>query len=171
MHFITFAVVDWVDVFTRMEYRDIVVESLRYCQQKKGLNLHGWTLMSNHIHLIISARDGYSPSEILRDFKKFTSYHILRAIEQNSRESRRDWMLQLFKKAGQLNSRNATFQFWQQDNQPKELNSNEMLDQKLNYIHNNAVEAGLVVNAEDWLYSSAVDYAGGKGLLKIVFLD
>jgi putative transposase len=70
IHFVTFSVVEWVDVFTRTAYADIVVDSLKFCQHKKSLNIHAWCLMSNHIHLIISARETYKLSDILRDFKK-----------------------------------------------------------------------------------------------------
>ncbi|HEX8546512.1 MAG TPA: transposase [Cytophagaceae bacterium] len=55
IHFLTFAVVEWVDVFARSIYSDIIVESLGYCQQNKGLNIHAWCIMSNHIHLIVSS--------------------------------------------------------------------------------------------------------------------
>ena len=171
IHFITFAVVEWVDVFTRKDYRDKVIESLRFCQQKKGLNLHSWILMSNHIHLIASAQEGFELSNILRDFKKYTSNTIIQTIEENQQESRKDWMPGIFKEAGKRNNRNTTHQFWRQDNQPKELNGNKMIEQKLSYIHNNAVEAGIVDKAEDYIYSSARDYAGEKGLLEICFLD
>ncbi|HEX8675874.1 MAG TPA: transposase [Segetibacter sp.] len=87
VHFITFAVVEWIDVFTRRTYSDIVMERLRYCINK--LKLHAWRVMSNHIHLIISAADG-NLSNILRDFKKFTSKEIITAIESNKQESRRN---------------------------------------------------------------------------------
>src|SRR5215210_1087520 len=115
VHFITFAVVQWIDVFTRRTYSDIVMESLRYCINNKGLKLHAWCVMSNHIHLIMSAADG-NLSNILRDFKKFTSKEIITAIESNKQESRRNLMLSIFRKAGEKNSRNKEYQFWQQDN-------------------------------------------------------
>ena len=115
IHFITFAVVEWVDVFTRKEYRDIVLDSIRYCQQEKGLILHAWCLMSNHIHLIISAKNN-DTSDILRDFKKFTSKQIVTAIINSQHESRRDWMLNIFKSQGEKNIRNTNYQFWRQDN-------------------------------------------------------
>ncbi len=171
IHYITFAVVEWVDVFTMQAYKDIVLESLRYCQQEKGLVIYSWVIMSNHIHFIVSAKEGFELSSILRDFKKHTSVKIIQAIERNETESRREWMLSIFKQAGKHNSRNTSYQFWRQDNQPKELNGNEMIDQKLDYIHNNPVEKGIVENAENYLYSSAKDYAGGKGLLEIGFLE
>lgn len=171
IHFITFAVVEWVDVFTRKEYRDLVLDSIRHCQQERGLLLHAWCLMSNHIHLVVSAKNN-DTSDILRDFKKFTSKQIIKAIETNKQESRRDWMLQIFKQQGEKNSRNSNNQFWRQDNQPKELFSSGFTVQKLNYIHNNPVEAGIVDKAEEYLYSSARDYFNGKkcGLLDLVLL-
>jgi len=171
IHFITFAVVEWVDVFTRKEYRDIVLDSLRHCQKERDLLLHAWCLMSNHIHLILSARN-HDTSEILRDFKKYTSKQIIAAIENNKHESRKDWMLRIFREQGEKNSRNKTYQFWRQDNQPKELYSSAFIVQKINYIHNNPVEAGIVERPEHYLYSSARDYHQGEriGLLPIVFL-
>jgi len=75
-----------------------------------------------------------------------------------------------FKTTGKNNSRNSSFQFWQQDNQPIELTSNEMIDQRLNYLHQNPVEARLVDKAESWMYSSAIDYCGMKGLVNIELL-
>ena len=171
VHFITFAIVEWVDVFTRKDYRDILLESIRHCQSTRGLLLHGWCIMSNHLHLIVSAKES-DLSDILRDFKKFTSKQIIKAIQDNEHESRKEWMLQMFKQASQSNSRNSGFQFWRQDNQPKELYSSAFVFQKLNYIHNNAVEAGIVDKAEEYLYSSARDYYRTKkcGLLDVSLL-
>ena len=85
-HFITFAVVEWVDVFTRKEYRDIVIESLQYCQANKGMVIYAWCIMSNHVHLISSATNN-DLSDILRDLKKFTSKQIIKAIHDNRHES------------------------------------------------------------------------------------
>ena len=171
IHFVSFAVVEWVDVFTRKEYRDILLNSLRFCQESKGLLLHGWCIMSNHMHLLASSKD-YDLSGTLRDFKKFTSKKIIEAIINNEHESRKQWMIQLFTEAGKRNSRNTNYQFWRQDNQPKECYSPEFTIQKLNYIHNNPVEAGIVDKPEEYLYSSARDYHYGKdcGLLKIAFI-
>ena len=171
IHFVTFAVVEWVDVFTRKEYRDILLDSIRYCQREKGLVLHSWCLMSNHVHLVVSATE-HNTSDILRDFKKYTSKQLIKAIQEHPAESRREWMLEIFKKAGETNSRNTSWQFWRQDNQPKELYSEKFTSQKLDYIHNNPVEAGIVEKAEEYVYSSAKDYYNGKncGLLKLGLL-
>src|SRR5436190_18381370 len=118
MYYVTFAVVAWVDVFTRKDYRDIVVESLQHCQLEKGLVIYGWCIMSNHAHLIISAKEN-NVSDVLGGFKKFTSKQITKAIIEHPGESRKEWMLRIFKEAGDKNSRNVNYQFWQQDNQPK----------------------------------------------------
>lgn len=171
IHFITFAVVEWIDVFTRREYSDILLNSIKHCQQEKGLILHCWCLMSNHVHLVVSAKE-HNTSYILRDLKKYTSKQIIKAIEEHPGESRKEWMLKLFKQAGNSNSRNTHYQFWRQDNQPKELYSEKFTNQKLEYIHNNPVEAGIVDKAEEYLYSSARDYYTGKncGLLQLELL-
>ena len=172
VYFITFAVVEWVDVFTREAYRKIFLASLQYCQEHRGLQLHSWCLMSNHVHLVLSAASS-DISSILRDFKKFTAKAIIKAIATNPQESRREWMLAIFKRAGANNSRNTHYQFWQQSNHPKELYSEAFTQQKVDYIHNNPVKAGIVDNAAHYLYSSARDYEEGRqvGLLNIDFLN
>ncbi|MGC4037069.1 MAG: transposase [Chitinophagaceae bacterium] len=180
VHFITFATVvpiaiGRIDVFTRKAYRDIVLESIEHCQENKGLILHAWCITSNHLHLIVAAKEDLS--DILRDFKKFTSKQIIKAIQENEHESRKEWMLSLFKQAGEKNSRNSEYLpiaigIWRQDNQPKELYSSAFVYQKLNYIHNNPIEAGIVEKPEEYLYSSAKDYKQIKkcGLLDVVFI-
>jgi len=147
----------------------MVVESLRYCQQHKALTLYGWCIMSNHVHLLASSASG-DFSGLLRDFKKHTSAQLLKAINGNTQESRKEWMLDIFRKAGEDNSRNSTYQFWRHDNQPKECFSFEFTRQKLDYLHNNPVTSGIVDNAGDYVYSSARSYAGRVGLLKIELL-
>ena len=170
IHFITFAVVEWIDVFTRKQYRDIVIDSIRHCQKEKGLILYAWCIMSNHVHLMAAAKEA-NLSDILRDFKKFTSKQIIAAIQNNEGESRKNWMLSIFKQQGEKNSRNSEYQFWRQDNHPMECYSPQFTIQKLNYIHNNPVEAGIVDNAEDYLYSSARSYQQKKdGLLEVELL-
>jgi len=100
MYYVTFAVVAWVDVFTRKDYRDVIIESLQHCQQEKGLVIYGWCIMSNHAHLIISAKEN-NVSDVLGGFKKFTSKQIIKAIIEHPGESRKEWMLRIFKEAGE----------------------------------------------------------------------
>ena len=148
-----------------------MLDSIRHCQKEKGLLVHAWCIMSNHLHLVISAKNN-DLSDILRDFKKFTSKKIISTIETNQHESRTEWMLRIFREEGEQNIRNKTYQFWRQDNQPQELYSAAFIFQKINYIHNNPVEAGIADKPEEYLYSSARDYFHTRkcGLLDVVFL-
>ncbi len=166
-YFITFATVEWVDVFTRRAYKDILVESLKHCQEKKGLLLYAWVIMSNHIHLIAAAAEGHAVPDILRDLKKYTATRILKAIAGNGQESRKHWMLPIFAKAGAANPNNTHFQFWRQDNRPVQLTTAAVFEQKLNYLHNNPVTEGYVEQAEDYVYCSAPAIAGKPGLVKL----
>ena len=172
-YFVTFTAINWIDVFIRNEYRNVFIESLKYCQQHKGLNIYSWCLMTSHAHLIISSKDNLPLSGIVRDTKSYTSRHIRKLIENKDYvgESRREWMFWMMQRAGLRNGNNIDFQFWQQHNHPIVLDSNELIDQKVNYIHNNPVEAGFVNNPEDWKYSSAIDFTEkGKGLLDLALL-
>lgn len=148
-YFITFAVESWVDVFTRQVYRDILLGSLRHCQSEKGLIIYAWCLMTNHIHLIVGRRGESSIEEIVRDFKKFTSVQVCRAIESNAQESRKSWMLRLFQSAALDSKKHIKYKFWQNDYHLVELFSNELVDQKLEHIHDNAVKEGMVDKPED----------------------
>ena len=91
LHFVTATVVQWIDVFTRGTYADILLDSLRFCQNKKGLQIFGWVIMSNHLPMICSCKEGFDLSGTLRDFKKFTSTAVVAAIENNPKESRKNW--------------------------------------------------------------------------------
>ncbi len=161
-YFLTLTVVDWVDIFTRPIYKHIIVESLEYSQKNKGLIIFSWCLMSNHLHLIAGTKEGFHLSNFLRDFKKFTSQTIIKEIKRNAVESRKDWMLKKFEV-----NKNNNYKFWQDGNEAKELETIYFFEQKLNYIHNNPVKAEIVQYPEDYLYSSARDYAGEKGFLDI----
>ncbi len=160
-----------VDVFTRQQYKDIVVDSLKFCQKEKGLIVHAWCLMTNHIHLIVGRKKEDKIESIIRDFKKYTSVHICRAIESNNAESRKFWMLKRFQQAAFESKKHQKYKFWQNEYHPVELFSNEVMDQKLEYVHDNPVKEGIVEKPEDYLYSSARDYCGVKGLVEIEFMD
>ena len=176
--FVTTTVVNWVDVFTRTQYKDILVEALRYCQQNKGLELYAWVLMTNHIHLVAGIRydlhendyDKYKTllSAVIRDFKKYTSKKLVEAIMANPQESRKEWMLEIFRESGKYDSKIKDSRFWNEGFYMEEVYTMEFLQQKVNYIHQNPVKQGMVARAEDYPYSSGVDYAGGKGLLEVI---
>ena len=160
VYFVSFAVQNWIDALTRNDYKNIIVDSLAYCQKYKGLNIYAWVIMTNHVHLVISSEGKYTLSEIMRDFKRHTSKSIIQSIKTNPTESRKDWLLEQF-------NLEKGWRFWRGDNKPIELWSNQVIDQKINYIHMNPVEDGLVFRPEDYMYSSAIDYAGEKGMLRV----
>ena len=137
-----------------------MIESFKHCQGEKGLHLHAYVIMSNHVHLIVSVDEGFTVSDFIRDCKKFTSKKILHEIENSGIESRKGWMLHQFKYYASLHTRNEKYQLWEQDNHPIELSSPAFIQQKIDYIHDNPVAAGLVYKAEDYIYSSASNYAG-----------
>ncbi len=169
-YFITTTVTDWIDVFTRPAYKDIVVDSLRYCQRNKGLKVYAWVLMTNHLHIIASATQNCTLADIMRDFKKFTAKRLLTEIANNQQESRSEWMLRRFGFAGANRKEPGSFCLWQQGYHPELLHSRDFYLQKLNYIHNNPVKQAIVAQPEHYLYSSAIDYAGGKGLLDVTII-
>jgi putative transposase len=169
LHFLTMTVVDWVDVFTRKEHKIRILDSLKYCQQNKGLVIYGWCLMSNHLHMLARASEGFHLSDILRDLKKFTSKQIVNDI-QTEIESRREWMLYRFQYAGKYRTNVKDYKFWQDGNHAEMCYSQKFAIQKLHYIHQNPVRAMVVDQAEQYLFSSARNYAGMEGLLDVVLI-
>lgn len=178
LYFVTTTVVDWVDVFTRPVYSHIVVDAIRYCQENKGLQVYAWVLMSNHLHLVVGLKQDHSDkdetlelSNIIRDFKKYTSKKIVEAIQDNVQESRKEWMLNRFAYAGQNDSKISNYRFWQEGYYVETIVTKKFLRQKVDYIHQNPVRREVVANPEEYLYSSAVNYVGGKGLLDVCVVD
>jgi putative transposase len=164
-YFLTLQVVHWVDVFSRKRYRDILVESLNYCIKHKGFEVFAYVIMSNHVHLLARAGNR-NLSDVLRDFKRHTSRMILNSLKAEP-ESRREWMLRIFEEAGRKLQNVEKYQVWTHENHAEEIFSPEFTLQKIKYIHENPVRAGIVSYPEHYLYSSACDYAGQKGLVKI----
>jgi putative transposase len=168
LHFLTFTIEGWIDVFTRQRYRDIVLENMTVCREKKGLLNGAYVIMSNHIHVIWRSRNG-DLSGLIRDFKSFTTKCIMAAIEKDT-ESRREWLQYMFQFYANGTHANKDFKMWLNNNHPEEIYSEDFLRSKLNYIHQNPVRAGWVAEPEHYLYSSASNYATGKGLIEIDFL-
>lgn len=160
MYFLTCSITGWIDLFSRQVYRDIVLDSWRFCRQHKNFQIHAYTFMTNHLHLIASCRPPYHLSDTMRDWKAFTARQIVLYLQDYSNtESRRESLLYLFSYFALGKKHKQTHQIWQEDNYPVELYSADFLEQKLNYIHLNAVRAGWVEKPEDWKYSSAPFYA------------
>jgi REP element-mobilizing transposase RayT len=169
VYFITITVVNWIDLLTRKEYKDIVIDSLKYCQQGKGLVLHAFVIMTNHLHLLVSAEDNYVLSDIIRDFKKHTAKKIIEEMKFIN-ESRQEWLLRGFGKAADKIKRNSKYKVWQDGFHPIEVLTGDMLLQKLAYIHDNPVNEGWVYEASDYVYSSASNYECKKGGLEVTYV-
>jgi len=170
LHFLTFTIIGWIDIFTNKNFKDIIIENLTYCRKEKGLLVYAFVIMSNHIHLIARAKEGFKLSGIVRDFKKFTSKKLFDSLKK-SNDPRRIWMKGLFLESGEKNQNNTYIQLWQQHNHPIEIYSNKVIDQKMEYIHNNPVKASIVQNPEDYLYSSARNYSGLDAVMDIDMID
>ena len=167
-HFLTFQVVGWVDLFSRRDYRDVVIDSFKYCQQNKGLNLFAFVIMSNHIHLLAQSEVG-DLSGFIRDFRRYTSKRFVEIME-SGKESRSEWMGMVFKYHAKLKD-NQTHQVWTHENHAEHIYSQKFIEQKVQYIHNNPVRSGIVVNPEDYLYSSARNYAGLESVIDVIEVD
>jgi len=172
LFFVTLSVVGWIDLFTRSIYKDIIVQNLQYCQQKENLEIYCYVIMTNHLHLICRRyslagceqgqgslagceREQKDLTELLGRFKSFTSKELLKTLEKNPQESRKEWILNQFHLFAKQNKQYSNYHLWQYANHPTLLYSNEIILQKQNYIHENPVRAGIVTDASAYLYSSA----------------
>ncbi len=153
-YFLTLTVVEWIDVFTRKEYSDIILESLNHCVLHKGLELYAYVIMPSHIHLVARQKEG-KLNEVLRDFKSFTAKAIIKSIEANHFESRKEWLIYMFKHCAKKYKQNKNFMFWQKTSFPTEIFNPDVLEQKIQYIENNPVAANIVDTPESYIYSSA----------------
>ena len=168
-YFVTITAVNWVDIFTRLELRMVLVDSLNYCTEKKGLEIYAYCIMPSHIHILCRAQDGVLLANIFRDFKKFTSNKILETIRKEN-ESRREWLLEMFEKSCEHLKRNQSYKVWQNGYHALLIESKKFYFQKLNYIHNNPVADRIVEHPWEYLFSSAKNYQGSEGLVKVCCL-
>ena len=168
LHYLTFQIVGWVDIFTRKIYRDIAIESFKYCQQNKGLSLFAYVIMSNHIHLLAQS-ENEDLSGTIRDFKNYTSKKFLEVVN-DSIESRSEWMKMVFEYHGKFKNK-QTNQLWTHESHAELIYSQKFIEQKVEYIHDNPVRAGIVNKPEDYLYSSARNYAGLDYVLEVIEID
>lgn len=170
-YLITFNTVDWVDVFVRPVYKQVIVHTLNHFIDNKGLVVHAWCLMTNHLHLLVQAKEGFVIADIEREFKTFTTTKILEAIDTEP-EARKEWMLKRFENFGNILGLMKKYQVWQNSSSPQfiDLKKTEALVEHFSFIHENPVRDRFVDTAADYPYSSARDYSGMQGLVKITKL-
>ena len=174
LNYLTLTTCGWVDLFSRAAFRDIVLDSWRYCAEHKGLQIWGFVFMSNHIHLIANTAQPHKLENVVRDFKAHTARRFLELLhDKRQPESRREWLLYLFQYFAKKTRSGQEHQIWQNDNHPIALYTEKVAVQKLRYIHDNPVRAKLVTKPEDWRYSSASNYAHGEGVfdVKLLWVD
>ncbi len=159
-YFNTGTVVNWLPIFTRKPYLDILLDSLRFCRQHKGLKLYAWVILDNHLHMVAA---GEQLTDVIRDFKSYTAKRIIARLEQEEKT----WVLNQLHYYKQPTKTRSHYQVWQEGFHPQQIISQDMLHQKIDYLHHNPVRIGVVERPEDWLYSSARDFAGEKGLIEL----
>jgi len=162
IYFLTLTVVEWVDLFTRKDYSLIVVDALNYCHQQK----YSWCIMSSHVHIVCKVNEPNKLSDVLRDFKKHTSKQFIKTMNEIG-ESRREWLQNKFSFEAHRIGRAENFKIWKDDNHAIEIGGYINIETKINYVHNNPVQAMLVSKAEDYVFSSARDYTDENGLVAI----
>lgn len=165
-YFVTMTVQGWIDLFTRYDYIEIVLDSLRYCHQNKGLIIHEYVIMSNHIHLIIQHDEALLPG-VIRDLKRHMAKQIIRTLETNTSESRREWILRMFVYYAKYLNQNTKYAIWRKTNRPIELSDPEKYGRCRDYIHQNPVKAQLVSEPHYWLHSSACEENLLKDILEM----
>ena len=163
IHFITSSIVGWIPIFTKEKYFDIIIKTLKYSKQYKKLHILSYVIMDNHIHAILSCDN---LSKFMKEFKSYTAKEIIRNLgdDNNILILKK---LRNYKKRGKTESR---YQVWQEGFHPQEILNEEILKQKIEYIHNNPLRRGLVERPEQWIYSSASNYILGTGLIDIDIL-
>jgi len=163
-HFLTCTVVNWLPLFSNPELVQILFDSLAFLYTHQRIAVHGYVIMENHLHLITSSSQ---LSKEIGTFKSFTARSTVDWLKANNRQY---WLTQLaFHK--QHHKVEQDYQIWQEGSHPQALLTVEMLQQKLEYVHQNPVRRGYVDDPAHWRYSSYRDYLGQQGLLSVVLLD
>ena len=159
-YFVTWAVVNWLPLFAEPAYRQIILDSLNYLRANKHTQLNAFVVMSSHVHVILWPEDGINLSDVIRDFKRFTSKEISREAEQQGSE----YFIKIFSDARLVNRAQSIsqYQVWQEGSHPEAIFTEKFAKQKVDYIHLNSIRAGMVKTAEEWPYSSARAYLLGE---------
>ena len=159
-YFITSTVIEWLPVFTKKEYFEIIIKALKFCRANKKLKIYAYVILENHLHLITS---GENLAKIIKEFKSFTARKIINTLQENNAK----WILSQLSFYKKKFKKNSDHQLWQEGVHPKMIGDEEILRQKMEYLHFNPVKKGYVASPEHWLYSSASNYFGGCGVMEV----
>ncbi len=160
-YFLTCTIVGWQAVFTRPEAVQIVFDSWNFLKKEKGFCLYAFVVLENHLHLIASAAE---LSDAIKSFKMYTARQIIDLLKSQG-------AMVLLRQLRALKRRHKTesdYQVWEEGSMPKQIESDDRMLQKLEYIHNNPVKRGYVDDPVHWRYSSARNYAGLPGLVEVI---
>ena len=159
-HFVTCTVLHWIPIFTRIETTEIIFNSLKYLQQHDNFKLYAYDILENHLHMVVQSDD---LSKSMESFKKYTARQIIDLLKSRNVTTILD-QLAFYKKA---HKEDRDYQLWQEGIAPKLIQSDGMMVQRINYIHQNPVKRGYVDEAKHWRYSSARDYEENVGLIDV----
>ncbi|OOE92450.1 MULTISPECIES: REP-associated tyrosine transposase [unclassified Salinivibrio] len=158
-HFVTLTVLHWIPVFTRPDTVNILLDSLRFLN-KDGLKVYAWVVLENHCHLVLQSK---ALDHDIARLKSWTARNLIQYLAERNVKQILD-QLAFYKKA---HKGDRAYQFWQEGVHPELIQSDAMMWQKIDYIHQNPVKRGYVDEAAHWRYSSARDYMGTTGLLAV----
>lgn len=151
--FFTATILEWKHLLKPDKYKQIITNSLSFLVKEKKVQVFGFVIMNNHIHIIWRIANNYQLSEIQHSFMKFTAQMILKDLRNNHQD-----ILSLF----YVGAKDRKYQIWERNPLSIEIHSNEVMFQKLNYIHNNPVKANLCATPEIYTYSSASLYSNNE---------
>ena len=153
-HFVTSTVVVWLPIFTTASRCDILVQSLEYCRAHKELKIYAWVILDNHFHAILSAPD---LPRVMADLKRHTARRLIELLDAEKAE----WLSNQLRYHRVSHKTESEHQVWQEGYHPQSIPTDEIMLQKLEYLHNNPVKRGLVASPEHWRYSSAHEWLPG----------
>ncbi len=159
-HFVTCTILHWLPIFTRVQSTQIIFDTIKFLQNKDNLKIYAYVILENHLHMVLSSDDLH---KTMQSFKQYTAKQILELLKQENAKTILD-QLMFYKKA---NHKDKTYQVWEEGYQPKLIQDDKTMVQKINYIHQNPLKRGYVDEAWHWRYSSARDYEGMSGLVEI----
>jgi len=167
-YFLTFNVIDKIDVFVRPAYKQVIADALNHFVAAQEVAVYAWCLMSSHLHLMVKTKEGTGPAYFERDFKRHTTPEIAKTIEMEM-DFRREWMMERFEHFSKALRRIEKFNLWQNCSSPQYIDcqQSQLLLDRLDHIHENPVRERIVELPEAYLFSSARDYAGIRGLVNV----
>ncbi len=158
IYMITSTIIEWAPLFTEISYFNILLDSMKFCQIHKDLKIFAYVIMDNHFHMICQSKE---LSKTIQSMKRHTARQIIIQLRKDEKK----WLLNLMHYNKLSHKKECDYQVWQEGFHPKQILSDNVFRQKVEYIHYNPVRRGLVEKPEHWMYSSASAFAGRQGVI------